>query len=64
MDFVADNLYNGRRFRILTEVDDLSRECPGLEVDHSLTGLRITRVLDRVALTRDLPEVITVGQRA
>lgn len=60
MDFVTDNLYNGRRFRILTVVDDLSRECPVLEVDHSLTGLRVTRVLDRIALTRGLPDVITV----
>ena len=60
MDFVADSLYSGRRFRILTVVDDLSKECPVLEVDHSLTGLRITRVLERIALTRGLPEVITV----
>jgi len=60
MDFVADSLYNGRRIRILTVVDDLSKQCPVLEVDHSLTGLRITRVLERVALTRGLPEVITV----
>jgi putative transposase len=60
MDFVADSLYNGRRLRVLTVVDDLSKECPVLEVDHSLTGQRITRVLERVALTRGLPEVITV----
>jgi putative transposase len=60
MDFVSDSLYNGRRFRVLTVVDDLSRECPVLEVDHSLTGQRVTRVLDRMALTRGLPEVITV----
>jgi putative transposase len=45
MDFVADSLYNGRRIRILTVVDDLSKECPVLEVDHSLTGQRVTRVL-------------------
>jgi putative transposase len=64
MDFVVDNLYNGRRFRILTVVDDLSRECPVLEVDHSLTGLRVIRVLDRIALTRGLPEVITVDNGA
>ena len=31
-----------------------------LEVDHSLTGHRVTRVLDRVALTRGFPDVITV----
>lgn len=60
MDFVSDNLYNGRRFRVLTIVDDLSRECPALEADHSLTGKRVTRVLDRIALTRGLPDVITV----
>lgn len=60
MDFVSDSLYNGRRFRVLTIVDNFSRECPALEVDHSLTGKRVTRVLDRIALTRKLPEVITV----
>ena len=60
MDFVSDSLFSGRRFRVLTVVDDLSRECPVLEVDHSLTGQRVARVLDRVALTRGLPDVITV----
>lgn len=60
MDFVSDSLYSGRRFRVLTIVDDLSRECPVLEVDHSLPGQRVTRVLDRIAMTRGLPEVITV----
>ncbi len=28
MDFVSDNLFNGRRFRVLTVVDNFSRECP------------------------------------
>lgn len=60
MDFVSDSLYNGRRFRVLTIVDDFSRECPALEADHSLTGKRVTRVLERIALTRGLPEMITV----
>jgi putative transposase len=60
MDFVSDSLFSGRRFRVLTIVDDFSRECPALEVDHSLTGSRVTRVLERIALTRGLPEVITV----
>jgi len=60
MDFVSDSLYSGRRFRVLTVVDNFSRECPVLEVDHSLTGQRVTRVLDRIALTRGLPEIITV----
>lgn len=60
MDFVSDNLYNGRRFRVLTVIDDLSRECPALEADHSLTGKRVTRVLDRVAMLRGFPDAITV----
>ena len=60
MDFVADSLFNGRRLRILTVVDDFSKECPVLEVDHSLTGKRVTRVLERIALIRGLPDVITV----
>jgi len=60
MDFVSDSLYNGRRFRVFTIVDDFSRECPALEVDHSLPGQRVTRVLDRIAMTRGLPEVITL----
>jgi len=60
MDFVSDSLFNNRRFRVLTVVDNFSRECPVLEVDHSLTGKRVTRVLERIALTRGLPEAITV----
>jgi putative transposase len=60
MDFVSDSLYNGRRFRVLTIVDDLSKECPVLEVDHSLPGKRVARVLDRITMTKGLPEVITV----
>lgn len=60
MDFVADSLFNGRRLRVLTVVDDFSKECPVLEVDHSLTGQRVSQVLERVALTRGLPDVITV----
>jgi putative transposase len=38
MDFVADSIVTGRRFRALAIVDDYSRECPALEVDTSLGG--------------------------
>lgn len=58
MDFVRDTLGDGRVFRALTVVDDFTRECPVIEVDTSLTGERVARVLDRVALTRGLPECI------
>src|SRR4029078_12921971 len=52
LDFVADTLVSGRRFRILTLVDDFTRECLGLVVDTSLTGLRVARELDRIAALR------------
>ncbi len=55
IDFVADTLAAGRRFRILTMVDDFTRECLGLVVDTSLTGMRVARELDRVAELRGYP---------
>ncbi|MDO8945534.1 MAG: DDE-type integrase/transposase/recombinase [Desulfocapsaceae bacterium] len=60
IDFVSDNLFNGRRFRVLTVVDNFSRECPVMEADHSLTGQRVARVFDRIALVQGRPQVITV----
>ena len=60
MDFVQDQLANGRRFRTLTIVDSFTRECPALEVDTSIGGKRVARVLDRLAFLRGLPEVITI----
>jgi transposase InsO family protein len=42
----------GRRFRILTLVDDFTGECLGLVVDTSLTGPRVARELDRIAELR------------
>jgi putative transposase len=60
MDFVTDSLVTGRRFRALAIVDDCSRECPAIEVDTSLGGRRVIGVLEKLADTRGLPEVITV----
>jgi putative transposase len=60
MDFVADSIITGRRFRALAIVDDYSRECPAIEVDTSLGGARVVGVLERLEETRGLPEVITV----
>jgi len=48
MDFVADRLLGGRAFRVLTLVDDVSRESPGLEVDTSLPGRRVVGLLERL----------------
>ncbi len=58
MDFVNDTLSCGRRFRALTLVDCHSRECLALEVDTSLNGERVVRVLERLKETRGLPAVI------
>ena len=58
LDFVADTLVSGRRFRILTLVDDFTSECLGLVVDTSLTGLRVARELDRIAELRSYPCMI------
>jgi len=60
MDFASDNLWTGRKFRVLVIVDDYTKECPAIEVDTSIPGARVVRVLDRLAETRGLPEVITV----
>ena len=46
MDFMGDSLASGRTFRILNIVDDYSRAVVATEVDTSLPGLRIVRVLD------------------
>jgi len=60
MDFVSDGLSNGRRFRTLNIVVDYSRECPAIEVDTSLTGARVVRVLEKLSQTRKLPKAIVV----
>ncbi len=60
MDFVADMLAGGRRFRTLNVVDDFSRECLNIEVDTSLGGQRVVRVLERLAQNRKLPEVLVM----
>ena len=53
-----DTLVSGRRFRILTLVDDFTRECLGLVVDTSLTAPRVVRELDRIVETRGYPRMI------
>ena len=60
IDFVSDCVSTGRVIRMLTVVDDCTRECPAIEVDSSLGGLRVRRVLDRIASERGLPEAIVL----
>ncbi len=60
IDFVSDALGDGRKIRALTIVDDYTRECPAIEVDFSLSGERVVRVLEHLALTRGLPRAIVL----
>ena len=60
IDFLSDCVSTGRVIRMLTIVDDCTRECPAIEVDTSLGGLRVRRVLDRIARERGLPKAIVL----
>src|SRR6266540_3134784 len=60
MDFVRDTLSDGRSFRALTIVDTCTRECPAIEVDVGLGADRVVAVLERLRVTRGLPERITL----
>ena len=60
MEFMQEVLWGGRRFRMLTVVDQFTKECLVIEVDTSINGLRVSRVLDWLSMTRGLPESITV----
>jgi putative transposase len=60
MDFMVDTLADGRGFRTLNIVDDFTRECVAIEVDRSLPGARVVRVLDRLRATIGLPQTIVM----
>ena len=58
LDFVSDQLTDGRRFRILTVIDNCTRECLALVADSSLSGARVARELDAIVQQRGRPETI------
>jgi len=60
MDFVHDQLLDGRPFRVLTVVDQWSRQSPLLEVGTSFTGRDVVAALDRVLQRGGAPASITV----
>lgn len=64
LDFVSDQLTDGRRFRILTVVDDCTRECLALVADTSLSGTRVARVLDRLIIERGKPKMVVSDNRS
>jgi putative transposase len=58
MDFVADSLFDGRRFRALTIVDNFSRECLAIEAGQSITGKEVSAVVERLVMERGVPDRI------
>lgn len=59
MDFVTDTIFNGRRIRALAIIDLYTRESLAIEVDHSLPGRRVVRILSRLIEQKGAPEAIT-----
>lgn len=58
MDFVSDQLSNGRRFRVLNVVDDFSRELIGQLVSLSISGQQVARFLTQLTEVRSKPDNI------
>jgi putative transposase len=61
LDFVLDVLDDGRRFRILTVVDDFTRACLAIDVDTSIGGRRVAEVLQRLIDTRSKPAILVTN---
>jgi putative transposase len=60
MDFMSERVADGRWFRILTVVDQLTRECLCLVAYQSLTGEKVAQALEPVVMQRGAPRAITV----
>jgi len=61
MDFVSDQLFDGKKFRALTIVDNFSRKCHVIEVGQSLKGIDVVKVMDQIKNQNEqLPERIQV----
>lgn len=58
LDFVCDALADGKRLRILTIVDDFTRECLKMVVDTSISGVRVARELSDLIAKRGSPSAI------
>ena len=57
-DFVHDQLANGRRFRVLTIIDDVTKECLAAVPDTSLSGKRVVREMSALIARRGRPGAI------
>jgi putative transposase len=60
MDFMRDALANGRTIKVLAIVDEYTRKCFRIEVDTSINGVRVVRVLNEISQVEGLPEIIII----
>lgn len=58
IDFVFDRTAEGRVLKCLTVVDDATHEAVAIEIERAISGIGVTRVMDRLAVTRGLPKII------
>lgn len=58
MDFVSDSTCTGKRFRVFTLIDEVTRKCLALEVDTSIGGQQVTRFLNKAILFNGMPKEI------
>ncbi len=63
VDFIHDQLANGRRFRILNVIDDVTKESLAAVADTSLSGRRVARELDAIIARRGKPDLIVSDRR-
>ena len=57
-DFMADALNCGRRLRTFNVIDDFNREVLHIEIDTSITSLRLVRIFEQLRAERGLPQVL------
>ena len=62
IDFVMDALATGRRIKVLTVVDDCTKEAVDLVADFGISGHYVTRILDQVARFRGYPKALRTDQ--
>lgn len=58
LDFMSDTLSNRRAYRTLNVIDDCARDALAIEIDFSLTGLRVVRVLEQLCEWHGVPEIV------
>ena len=57
-DFVSERLHNGKKFRMLTVIDEFSRRCLAIKVDHQLKADQVLEVLAKLFLSHGMPDYI------